>query len=301
MINPQKLRALREKNNWTLDMLGGKCKPPVDRGTINRIEMGKRKPNSGTILRLATALGVQPEDLAEPPRQPERQDDASKSRFETAMLDSNRNALALVAHRYGVSVRTIIELAPMLFTLTAEQHLADRRADLAGVENALELAESKTPSYTLLFHEHTYDALAFERNAIHRRDLFLDQCDDPARALDLNYEFDTHAPYPLWLKQKLRETAYLGEIEWWWRDSEPRFTAAVDDALWLTAGDREIAEAIVKGHVAINQLQKDERGGERLLAGLRRLFGEYAQRKIESDIFFAEIFPELSKPLEVKP
>ena len=119
MINTLKLRSLREEKGWTLDMLGGKCKPPIDRGTINRIETGKlkRPPKHGTVVRLAAALGVKPGELREAPvaGEPKRAKDGS--RFETPLLNSTRNALALVAYRYGVKPRVIIELAPALFVL----------------------------------------------------------------------------------------------------------------------------------------------------------------------------------------
>ena len=61
-----------------------------------------------TLKQFAMALEVQPEDVCKAaPCEPDL--------VKVPMDIGSRNALTLVAKRYGVSRRTIIELAPLLF------------------------------------------------------------------------------------------------------------------------------------------------------------------------------------------
>jgi transcriptional regulator with XRE-family HTH domain len=70
-INPIALKSLRTRRNWSLDELATEAK--VDRGTINKIETGKRaNPRGSTVRKIANALGVEPDDLASTDIEPSR-------------------------------------------------------------------------------------------------------------------------------------------------------------------------------------------------------------------------------------
>jgi transcriptional regulator with XRE-family HTH domain len=289
MINPEKLKSLRARKGLTQTQLGAESK--VDSITISRIEQGKvRRPKSATVHRLASALETTPADLAAPPDAAKPRPAGLDSRYETPLLNATRNALALVARRYGVRPRVIMELAPSLFVVAAERHLAERKARYESMDAALEQAESLSPKYLNLLGWRTDNAMLMEQDALNERDLFLDRRNDPDDVFRFGYEFETHAPFPIWLNKELKSLGYGGSIDWWQRDNPPRFTSDVVDAAWLTEGDLELASSVASGHLPLHKLQGEERSDPQLrLAALRRLKQQIEDTEIDINSVVAEM------------
>src|SRR5271166_3313902 len=127
ILNGKALTEARRKKGWTQVELSEATKPKVDVSTISRIERGKpTRVRANTLRALTKALDVQPESLC-PVAEAER--DVMKLRIETAA----RNALTLVAHRYRISRESIVEIAPLLFFIAAEQSLKERQSRIADV------------------------------------------------------------------------------------------------------------------------------------------------------------------------
>ena len=107
ILNPKALVEARKRKRWTQSQLSEATKPQINVSTISRIERGKPyRVRESTLKQFATALGVQPRDLCE--------DTTPKpDLMKVPMGIGARNALALVAKRYRVNRRTIIELAPL--------------------------------------------------------------------------------------------------------------------------------------------------------------------------------------------
>jgi transcriptional regulator with XRE-family HTH domain len=65
----RRLRALREEKGWTQAELGEKA--GMLHHAIARLERGERTPGWDTVLKLAEALGVTPNDFLGEPDEPE--------------------------------------------------------------------------------------------------------------------------------------------------------------------------------------------------------------------------------------
>jgi transcriptional regulator with XRE-family HTH domain len=61
-----RIRELREKAGLTVQQLAERCEPPTSQPQITRLEAGKRRLTVEWMHRIATALGVRPEDLIAP-------------------------------------------------------------------------------------------------------------------------------------------------------------------------------------------------------------------------------------------
>ena len=129
-LNPKALVEARKRKGWTQSQLSEATKPQINVSTISRIERGRpSRVRESTLRQFAMALEVQPDDLCEAaPSEPDL--------VKVPMDVGSRNALTLVAKRYGVSRRTIIELAPLLFYTVAEQSLRNRRNRLKEIREA---------------------------------------------------------------------------------------------------------------------------------------------------------------------
>jgi transcriptional regulator with XRE-family HTH domain len=59
----QRLRELREARGLSQDALGKLCQPSMRYQAIARLERSEQSPTWPTVLKLATALGVEPNDF----------------------------------------------------------------------------------------------------------------------------------------------------------------------------------------------------------------------------------------------
>ena len=146
ILNPVALVEARKRKGWTQLQLSEATKPQINVSTISRIERGRpSRVRESTVKQFAAALEVRPEDLRE----------ATSSEPDLVKVPMDvcaRNALALVAKRYGVGRRTIIEVAPLLFYIAAEQSLSRRRQRLEEIRNAADFLnhlQSKIPHLPL--------------------------------------------------------------------------------------------------------------------------------------------------------
>ncbi len=131
-IDPDRLRTLRDRKSFTRPQLEKQSGITVR--TIQRLEQEphrSQKTREETLNRLAKALSVEPGVLTGDLPLPESDevpvyDQAPKTRL----------AYDLIKRRYGVSRTEIINMAPLFFTLLAEDSLAWRRKKLKEVEEA---------------------------------------------------------------------------------------------------------------------------------------------------------------------
>ena len=141
-IHPETLKQRRIKKGWSQQQLADHCArtkgAQVSKRTISRIESGETAPENirrHTAESLAKALGVEPEDLAVA-IDDEVGDGAGERRHAIRASVNGGVALAydLAQHRYGVSETYLVEIAPLLFHILAEQSLAERKRRLAELE-----------------------------------------------------------------------------------------------------------------------------------------------------------------------
>ena len=143
-IHPAALRAARKRQRMTQQQLADAVRCTKD--TVSRWERGKsRRVRSHLRDPLCEALRVRWEILTSPPETDGHGDTAPAG--DTPLKESVgkdvRNALLLVAERYNVRPREVLELAPLLFLIVAERSLLERRRRLREIYTAISDAEER--------------------------------------------------------------------------------------------------------------------------------------------------------------
>ena len=147
-INPTTLSTLRKHKGWTQQELARHS--TVGLKTISNYEDGRgSRAQANEVQRLAKALGVGVDDLANPP-----EDDIAARmqkrgwRKITFFLDGrSRLSYQLVEKEYGASPRELVDFAPLAFALLAEMSLSERRKRLEDFEGRLNEAQKPGPGH----------------------------------------------------------------------------------------------------------------------------------------------------------
>jgi len=130
------------KNNPEIDLealarrvaaAGGKKKVAesarVQRNTLDRLMRGEAI-RTGNLAKIAKALETTPEALLvrkERTKEEMPRIAAARQQFQVLVQPTFSNNLDLVAQRYGVSASTILQAAPLLFAILAEESLRERK------------------------------------------------------------------------------------------------------------------------------------------------------------------------------
>lgn len=261
-VSKEALKRARENKGLSQEALAGAAK--LDPSTISRMERGiPSRIRKHSLEQLAVALETKPEELCEAP--------ASDPDLVKLPMDvSARNALVLVAKRFGVSRRCIVGLAPLLFYFMAERSLASRRKLLEEIReaaNSLENLQSRMPHLPSLWPVDE-EALLAERESIEARDLF-------GRGFanrnffgqrSESYKDDEHNPFAAFLTEALEKTRGPNDANKPVRCttiSSPSYWICYDEAAEKVAGDEDAAWAIVGGEVALHEMPTKATPAER--------------------------------------
>ncbi len=260
-INSQRLVAFRRKSKLAQKELAGKL--GVDTGTVSRWERGEvTRLRQSHFGKLCEALGVTVSELCADgplPEPPNAQSESAKGQM-TVMIDTAaRNAMALVAKRYGVTRQQIIEAAPLLFFIAAEQCLQDRQHRLAAFTDALNSAQdARPPHMNLDFYDIDDEALEVEEKSIRARDLFGAEIAAASGAFAEDEE--TENPFARFLSDWLAEAQQNRKaVVGWGHGDSPRYYICPDEVLSLVGGDKEAASLILKGIVALHEMPTEVR------------------------------------------
>lgn len=101
----------------------------VQRNTLNRLMRGEAV-RRGNVEKIAKALETTPEALLvrkERTKEEMPRIAAARQQFQVLVQPTFSNNLDLVAQRYGVSEATILQAAPLLFAILAEESLRERK------------------------------------------------------------------------------------------------------------------------------------------------------------------------------
>lgn len=198
-IHPEALKAFREKRGLkTQKALAEKCGFSPE--TVSRWERGwKGRVRSHSRERLTKVLGVSWDELTRAP-----DDKVESALFPTVQLNVRvrpevRTALTLVCLRYSVRPAEVIELAPLLFLITAENSLTRRQENLDSIkdrfERAIQESRGAAPHLAPAFYRHVDADAAMddEQVSIDSRDVFCRRVAEP-------YDVEDHVPYTTHLK-----------------------------------------------------------------------------------------------------
>jgi transcriptional regulator with XRE-family HTH domain len=179
LINPKTIRQLRERAGMSQKQLAEHSM--VAARTIQRIETseGPYSCRPHQAKNLAKALHTTPVELAG--------GNASDSELAKRLKQIGWKPLQLILRQdfrfytdmieriYGVTMRDVVELAPLLFVMVAERSLAERRAAAREMQAALDALTPQKGHPQLAFMHYTGefgDALERERQSIAAKDIF---------------------------------------------------------------------------------------------------------------------------------
>jgi|NGEPerStandDraft_6_1074524.scaffolds.fasta_scaffold114185_1 transcriptional regulator with XRE-family HTH domain len=262
------LKKLRNAKGWSQEQLAAKTKsdglPRIDKQTISRLERGERdKTRERTIEQLARALNVEPAVLTGEAPVPEMELESEplspKSQLNVRVSRATRNALSLVAQRYGdVHPSQIVELAPFLFCWAAEASLRRRRDRVRelvrAMENVRDLASSIWDGPPHPDSEYLEKDLEAEDFSIDMRDIF-GSCkyDDP----ELYQNYTVEDPFSEFLRNLTSDFSDVAKFDDFSSDGSPSYSVCFDTASELAGGNPDLADMILRGHVALNEMPKE--------------------------------------------
>jgi transcriptional regulator with XRE-family HTH domain len=267
-LDPTVLKELLESNDLSLAVLAKQAR--IDKQTVWRLSAGKvTGARDRTIKQIAEVLKVDPQVLTgemPPPKvSHESQPATSKSQLNLRVSDAARNALILVAQRYGVEQSQIVEIAPFLFCWAAEESLRQRQENVFKVEVACESARNleqhirylPVPNFT-----YSEEKIVAEQESIDRRDLFGSWIFEKANFLDPAFDCDrdTDNPFAMFLRNLVAGFGHVVTFEGWPSDWIPQYRVCPDEAAQIVDGDHDRANEILAGLAALNEIPKDIRG-----------------------------------------
>lgn len=251
-INPDRLRALLDKCPLSQKELAAKI--GADVGTLSRWKTGKiRKIRSDKLASLCDALGATPTALCDDGPLPETAADNARRDQVTIMLDTAcRNALALIARRYGVTRQQIVEVAPLLFAIMAEQCLAERRRKLNEYSNAAPWHLRRSLRGPFDFDDQ--EVLDAEKRSIDKRDLFA------ARVGGWDEGHHKDNPFARFLSERLSETGLpKGKAVTWEEGEAPHYEIGIEELDELLGEDKYACFLVLSGNVALAEMPGDTR------------------------------------------
>jgi hypothetical protein len=178
-----------------------------------------------------------------------------------------------VARRYGIPPARLVELAPLLFLLTAEQSLASRRRRLKEMQDAYSARQALALQARHLPLQAAFDSLlndiyAAEQSSVDQRDLFADMLPDDRRLTATqfyeDYEEDEHNPFVAFLRSIADELVASDariEIDTV-SHASIKYKLCREQALALTDGDEAMAEDILEGSLPLHELPSEFRRDE---------------------------------------
>lgn len=181
-INPESLKTIRLRKKLSGKKLSRQKlaeQSGVSERQIKRIEDSDANVTvrPATLMKLAGALGVDAEILADTPEQLKSLPvlPAQDIQLSTKVDSQVRLAYDLVKHRYGASQKDLINLAPLLYVLLAEGSLAPRRQWVEKAEATMKTLEQLVDERKHLriedYHmEEIEESIAAERKSIEDHD-----------------------------------------------------------------------------------------------------------------------------------
>lgn len=267
-IIPETLKHWRRKRGFSQQKLAEEA--GIDQKTIARIEVGKGGETRGkTLGRIAEALRVKPETLAEAPDADARHDEEFRKIFGAGVFNRKLRldgevliSYDLVKEHYGVGMQKLINVAPMLFTLLAEMSLSDRRRRLKEAEDAINTFNQVRPEHIAW---RSWEG-SYEKSSTAQRDLFARSID--WMEVDQFYYEEERNPFSDFLTQLAKEltpnndAVESEEIHFdpdTLFDHVPLFRTYREN---LTGGSARADYAVSRGYVRISRIPKELRGEE---------------------------------------
>ena len=304
-INPITCRNQRMKLRLSLAELARRSN--VDKGTIHRIENGRSQRTRGNVVtNLARALNLEPAVLtaaeAELDAEPLSDEFFGRSQMNMRISHEARNALTLVADRYGVRTHNIVELAPLMFLILAEDSLRTRSTRLEELRDARESIEKLGLRFPHISERLVNDWNAteiedLEARSIARSDILgkiLDSEPTQSDTRRLDYDDGYHNPFVTHLRERLGLAEPAGEFIHWYENASPQYAICKSEALAYFGGDEKIAEASVDGMFGMHEIPKELRSNAAIAERVEWAHGKVRQVDEQMHIELEKIHLEMA-------
>lgn len=264
-IEPSRLKELRKSMRLTQKELGKRS--AINEQTISNLERGKvqRRIRQRIVDSLCKVLCVDASVLAGTAPIPERENQdkldlllGQKSQINHRITDTSRNALLLVAMRYGIQTTRIYEIAPFLFLWAAEQSLRRREERLARLESTWDdvgSMQDQVPhlSQLAISSSTAENIMLEEKKSIEDRDLFGLLLKDTFGAED-EYDESSENPFTVFLSDLAKQLGDLAEFDGWDAIGSPDYEVCPDEAARLVGGDEKLVREILVGNVPLHEM-----------------------------------------------
>lgn len=262
-VNAERIRALRSKRGLSQKELAGKLK--VDPGTVSRWERGEIDRVRHDVLgRMRSVLGASEADICGEGPLPEngsaQEAPLPKGQMNLSIDTACRNALSLVARRYGVTRQQIVEAAALLFYIVAEESLQHRRKRLAALRDAADAVFFAAPSHLPPYWPVDEEALRAEQESIDTHDLFGTKVGETVGEPETaSWDPAQENPFAAFLSAGLTGISASAEPVSWADHWEPSYRICAEEAAALVGKDQEAVEAILSGAAALHEMPPEIR------------------------------------------
>ena len=300
-FNPKQLTALREDRKLTQAALAHKIDCPAR--TVNRWEKGKvTRLRRHTLDKLCKALNTTEQQLRAEGPFPQRPTlaDSPRGQFNVAIGSACRNAFGLVQLRYGVTRQEIVEAAPLMFFILAEQSLRERSRRLEELQARAEaLSDVRVPHLPGWGLSAMYDgATQAEEESIAAFDLFAARVREQVGwSESIDEVIDDRNPFAEFLRNSLKEVGLSAAFQYWVRGLSPSYRICTEEAADIVGGDPEATAAILSGVAAVHEMPPDVRNGSKAeRSAWCRAQAERSRRRAEE---YKEWSEQLDDPLDL--
>jgi transcriptional regulator with XRE-family HTH domain len=285
-VDPERLTAAMARKGLSVKALARKASTGehrISERTIARLRSGKEVGGvrRQTIAALAAALdpGFLTGELPAPDANPQESPYSPETRWNIRLPKAIRNAYSLVALRYHIPAARIIELAPLVFLLMAEQNLASRKQCLKEMRKAYAARQELAEQARHLPVNAAYDSelegiYGAEQSSIDQRDLFAEALlgDKRLGMVEFyeDYDEDRHNPFAAFLRAlavELDATEASADIHTVSR-YRAEYTLCSEDALVLADGDGGLVTDILDGSIPLRDLPSEFLQGDAKAARL---------------------------------
>jgi len=261
-INAERISALRTKCGLSQKELAGKLK--VDPGTISRWERGEiDRVRQDIFGKLCSALDATQDDICGDGPLPEsrtEQREPQKGQMNLSVDMACRNALNLVALRYRITRQQVVEAAPLLFFIVAEKSLQERGKRLDALRASADAVYDAYPWHLPKAASVDEEILDNECRSIEARDLFGSiVTDNVGEHYAKDWDEGERNPFAVFLKAALRDVSDTATFERWEHRWSPEYAVCVEEAETIVGSDKDAADAILCGRVALHDMPKGVR------------------------------------------
>jgi transcriptional regulator with XRE-family HTH domain len=212
-INPKSLKYYRKRCGFeTQQALADKLSCTKDQ--VSRWETGSTAwPKPHLLNKICKALNITAAQLQNPPPEDTSAtniDDIGTVQLNARVTAGTRTSIQVVSRMFGIRPADLVEMAPLLFLLSAHDSLAERRAAISHFEQKLEEAQDEGAHQMphllprLGEIESIREAIASEKQWIAEEDLFTFNDTVDEFSPDLRDREDRN-PYANHIKRRLQE------------------------------------------------------------------------------------------------